>query len=103
MLNSNFNWDGIPSKIKRAIETSLEHLNEHKFLLNDTNIEYIDDYCWDLSKSSERQLGYFESKIYAFKILNYIDISLTEVNESHNGSDLLTKFYTNPGHKSTRD
>jgi hypothetical protein len=50
MFNSNLNWDRIPNKIKRAIETSLEHLDEHKFILNDTNIEFIDDYCWDLSK-----------------------------------------------------
>ncbi|CAF4975824.1 unnamed protein product, partial [Rotaria socialis] len=49
-LQHNLNWDGIPTKIKRAIETSLEHLDEHKFTINDTNIDVIDDYCWDLSK-----------------------------------------------------
>jgi len=51
MFNSNLNWDRIPTKIKRAIEASLEHLDEHKFFLNDTNTEFIDDYCWELSKS----------------------------------------------------
>lgn len=50
MFNSNLNWDRIPNKIKRAIEASLEHLDEHKFILNDTNIDVIDDYSWDLSK-----------------------------------------------------
>jgi len=50
MFNNNLNWDRIPNKIKRAIEISLEHLDEHKFILNDTNTEFIDDYCWDLSK-----------------------------------------------------
>jgi hypothetical protein len=50
MFNSNLNWDRIPNKIKRAIEASLDHLDEHKFILNDTNTEFIDDYCWDLSK-----------------------------------------------------
>ena len=50
MFNSNLNWDRIPTKIKRAIEASLEHLDEHKFIFNDTNTEFIDDYCWDLSK-----------------------------------------------------
>lgn len=32
------------------MELSLEHLDEHKFVLNDTNIELIDDYTWDLSQ-----------------------------------------------------
>ena len=50
MFHPHLNWDRVPSKIKRAIETSLEHLDEQKFFLNDTNIESIDDYCWDLSK-----------------------------------------------------
>ncbi|CAF0925853.1 unnamed protein product [Rotaria sordida] len=58
MFNSNLNWDGIPTKIKRAIETSLEHLDEHKFILNDTNIEFIDDYCWDLITCHLKQLLY---------------------------------------------
>ncbi len=62
MFNSNLNWDRIPTKIKRAIEASLEHLDEHKFLLNDTNTEFIDDYCWDLSKSMER---YISTKVYS--------------------------------------
>jgi hypothetical protein len=56
MFNSNLNWDRIPTKIKRAIETSLEHLDQHKFFLNDTHTEVIDDYCWDLSKSIKRKL-----------------------------------------------
>ena len=55
MLNSNLNWDRIPTKIKRAIEASLEHLNEHKLTLNDTNTEFIDDYCWNLSKSNTKK------------------------------------------------
>jgi hypothetical protein len=50
MFNSNLNWDRVPTKIKRAIEASLEHLDEHKFIFNDTNTEFIDDYCCDLSK-----------------------------------------------------
>lgn len=54
MFHSNLNWDRIPTKIKRAMEASLEHLDEHKFVLNDTNIEVIDDYCWDLSKEWSR-------------------------------------------------
>ena len=54
MFHSNLNWDRIPTKIKRAMEASLEHLDEHKFVLNDTNIEIIDDYCWDLSKKCSR-------------------------------------------------
>lgn len=55
MFNSNLNWDRVPTKIKRAVEASLEHLNEHKFTLNDTNTESIDDYCWNLSKSNENE------------------------------------------------
>ena len=55
MFNSNLNWDRIPNKLKRAIETSLEHFDEHRLTLNDTNTEFIDDYCWDLSKSLQQQ------------------------------------------------
>ncbi|UJR31559.1 hypothetical protein I4U23_019046 [Adineta vaga] len=54
----SLNWDRIPTKIKRAIEASLEHLNEHKFVLNETNIEVIDDYCWDLIVCHLKQLLY---------------------------------------------
>lgn len=56
MFNSNLNWDRIPTKIKRAIEASLEHLNEHKFILNDTSTEFIDDYCWNLSKFKQDEI-----------------------------------------------
>ena len=50
MFSSNLNWERIPTKIKRAMETSLERLDEHRFVLNDTHTEFIDDYCWELSE-----------------------------------------------------
>jgi hypothetical protein len=52
MLQSHLQWERIPGKIKRAIEHSLEHLDEHRFTLTDTHIEMIDDYCWDISKNA---------------------------------------------------
>ena len=50
MNSTHLNWERIPSKIKKAIEHSLEHLEEQKFVLNETNTEQIDDYTWDLSE-----------------------------------------------------
>lgn len=82
MFTSNLNWDRIPTKIKRAIETSLEHLNEHKFVLNDTNIEFIDDYCWDLSKSipEKKNVNYFK---IAFLVVCHLK-QLLHMNLAHN-------------------
>jgi len=56
MNSSQLNWDRIPSKIKKAIEYSLEHLEEKKFVLNETNFEQFDDLTWDLLTCYLKQL-----------------------------------------------
>ncbi|CAF0908663.1 unnamed protein product [Adineta steineri] len=88
MFNSNFNWDRIPTKIKRAIEASLEHLDEHKFILNDTNTEFIDDYCWDLITCHLKQLLYINLAHNKFKSLpthisNLIHLQTLNVTNNH--------------------
>ncbi|CAF2980741.1 unnamed protein product [Rotaria sp. Silwood2] len=88
MFNSNLNWDGIPTKIKRAIETSLEHLDEHKFILHDTNIEFIDDYCWDLIACHLKQLLYMNLAHNKLKnlpshISNLIHLQTLNVTNNH--------------------
>lgn len=75
MFNSNLNWDRVPTKIKRSIEASLEHLNEHKFILNDTNTESIDDYCWNLSKFNSIE------HLHCHSLLSYLPFKTTNVYE----------------------
>jgi len=89
MFNSNLNWDRIPNKIKRAIEASLEHLDEHKFTLNDTHTEFIDDYCWDLSESLIESLHY---KFYDFLVTCHLK-QLLYMNMAHNKLKSKIKYF----------
>lgn len=79
MFNSNLNWDRIPSKLKRAIETSLEHFDEHRLSLNDTHTEIIDDYCWDLIACHLKQILYINLAHNKLRILSPHIVNLTHL------------------------